>query len=132
MKITILVMDTSLRFHLLAIAPTLKQPRAWEMKVMCIEQVGDILLSLGFLDTSTATNFVRASTTITPQSGVTTVPVSDFGSLIEFAYPGSASVNKEAEQGHVLIAHGETTEEALASVGFIPKDARGFAESPVH
>lgn len=127
MKITILVMDTSLRFHLLAIAPNTSHPRAWEMKVMCIEQVGDILLSLGFLDATTATNLVRASTTITPQSGITTVPFSDFASLVEFAYPGSARVTKEAEEGYVLIAHGETTEEALMSVGFIPKDERAVA-----
>jgi hypothetical protein len=41
--------------------------------------------------------------------------------LTELVYPDSEPVSLEAQVGHVLIARGETTEEALASAGFVPK-----------
>jgi hypothetical protein len=91
------------------------------MQVMCIQQVTDILISLGFLDSKAAALLTEASTTITPQPGITTVPFSDFATLTELVYPDSEPVSLEAQVGHVLIARGETTEEALASAGFVLK-----------
>lgn len=76
---------------------------------------------MGFLDSDAATLLKEASTTITPQPGINTVPMTDLVTLTELVYPDSEPVSQEAQQGHALIAHGETTEEALASVGFAPK-----------
>jgi hypothetical protein len=121
MKTTIMVTDVLVRFRMAAIAQSEQQTQAWEMQVMCIQQVTDILISLGFLDSSTAAMLTEASTTITPQPGITTVPLSDFVMLTELVYPDSERVSLEAQQGHVLIAHGETTEEALAAAGFVLK-----------
>ena len=88
---------------------------------MCIEQVAGILVSLGFLDSEAATRLTAASTTITPQPGIATAPMTDFVALTELVYPDLEPVSLEAQEGHVLIAQGNTTEEALASVGFVPK-----------
>ncbi len=41
--------------------------------------------------------------------------------LNELVYPDEEPVSPEAQEGHVLIACGETTEEALAAVGFSKK-----------
>lgn len=121
MKTTVMVMDVFVRFRMIAIAQSDQQTQAWEMQVMCIQQVTDTLISLGFLDSKAAALLTGASTTITPQPGITTVPFSDFVTLTELVYPDSEPVSLEAQQGHALIAHGETTEEALASAGFVLK-----------
>jgi hypothetical protein len=121
MKTTIMVMDVFIRFRLIAIVQSDQGPQAWVMQVMVIQQVADILVSLGFLDSNAAALLAGASTTITSQPGLTTVPVSDFATLTEIVYPYDEPVSLEAQEGHVLIARGETTEEALASVGFVVK-----------
>ncbi len=121
MKATIMVTDLFVRFRMIAILPSTQPPQAWEMQVMCIEQVAGILVSLGFLDAEAATRLTAASTTITPQPGITTSPMSVFVALTELVYPDSEPVSLEAQEGHVLIAQGDTTEEALASVGFVLK-----------
>jgi hypothetical protein len=120
MKTTVMVMDVFVRFRMIAIAQSEQQTQAWQMQVICIQQVTDILISLGFLDFKAAALLTEASTTITPQPG-TTVPFSDFATLTELVYPDSEPVSLEAQVGHVLIARGETTEEALASAGFVLK-----------
>lgn len=121
MKTTIMVMDVFIRFRMMAIAQSDQGPQAWEMQVMCIQQVTATLISLGFLDSRSAALLEEASTTITPQPGITTTPLSDFVSLVELADPEFEPVSPEAQEGHVLIARGETTEEALASAGFVLK-----------
>ena len=121
MKTTVMVMDVFVRFRMIAIAQSERQTQAWEMQVMVIQQVADILISLGFLDSKAAALLTEASTTITPQPGIKTIPFSDFVTLTELVYPDSEPVSLEAQVGHVLIARGETTEEALASAGFVLK-----------
>ena len=121
MKAMIMVTDAFVRFRMVAIVPHSSPPQSWELFVMTIEQVAHILVSLGFLDSKAAARLTEASTTITPQAGVNTVPVTDLVALTELVYPDSEPVSLEAQQGHALIAHGETTEEALASVGFVLK-----------
>ena len=121
MKTTIMVMDVFVRFRLVAIVQAERQTQAWEMEGMVIQQVADILVSLGFLDAQAAARLTGASTTNTPQAGIKTIPVADFVPLIEFVYPDSEPVSPEAQQGYALIASGETTEEALASAGFVLK-----------
>ena len=116
-----MVMDVFVRFRLVAIVQSEQQTQAWEMQVMVIKQVADILISLGFLDFKAAALLTEASTTITPQPGVKTIPFSDFVTLTELVYPDSEPVSLEAKQGHALIATAETTEEALASAGFVLK-----------
>jgi len=116
-----MVMDVFVRFRMIAIAQSEQQTQAWQMQVMCIQQVTDILISLGFLDSKAAALLTEASTTITPQPGITTVPLSDFAALTELADPDFEPVSPEAQVGHVLITRGETTEEALASAGFVLK-----------
>ncbi len=121
MKVTITVTDAFVRFRMFAIVPYSHPPQVWELFVMTIQQVADILVSLGFLDSAAAARLTEASTTITPQVGVNTVPMTDLVALTELVYPDAEPVSLEAQQGHALIAHGETTEEALASVGFVLK-----------
>ncbi len=120
MKATIMVTDAFVRFRMVAIVPS-QPPQSWELFVMTIQQVADILVSLGLLDSDAAKLLTDASTTITPQPGITTVPMTDLVTLTELVYPDSEPVSLEAQQGHALIAHGEMTEEALASVGFALK-----------
>src|SRR5271163_2994852 len=108
MKTTVMVTDVFVRFRMIAIVQSDQQTQAWEMQVMCIQQVADILISLGFLDSKAAAMLTEASTTITPQEGITTVPFSDFATLTELVDPDFEPVSLEAQQGHVLIARGET------------------------
>jgi len=119
MKATIMVTDVILRFRLAAIEQTSRQPQTWQLEVMTIEQVAHILVSLGFLHPEPAARLTEASTTITPQPGLTTVPFADFVPLIELVHPEDDPPSLEAQQGYVLITHGETTEAALAAAGFV-------------
>lgn len=119
MRATIMVTDVILRFRLAAIEQTSGQPLTWQLDVMTIEEVAHILVSLGFLDPEAAARLTKASTTITPQPGLTTVPLADFVPLVEFVHPEDDPPSLEAQQGFVLVAQGETTEEALAAVGFV-------------
>jgi len=121
MKATIMVTDVILRFRLSAIEQTPRQPQIWQLDVMTIEQVADILVSLGFLDSEAAAQLTEASTTITPQQGLDTIPFADFVALTELVYPEDEPPSLEAQQGYVLIARGETTEVALAAAGFVLK-----------
>jgi hypothetical protein len=77
------------------------------------------LVSLSFLDPEGAARLSEASTTITPQQGITTVRFEDLVPLIEQVYPEDEPASLEAQQSYVLIAQGETTEEALAAAGFV-------------
>ncbi|MBT9329538.1 hypothetical protein [Paracidobacterium acidisoli] len=121
MKATIMVTDAFVRFRLVAIVPHSRPPQSWELFVMTIEQVADILVSLGFLDSEAAVRLTEASTTITPQLGIDTVPMTDLVALTELVYPDAEPISLEAQQGYALLAKGETTEEALASMGFALK-----------
>lgn len=121
MKVTIMVTDVFVRFRMAAIVTSSQPPQSWELFVMTIQQVTDILVTLGFLDSIAAARLTAASTTITPQPGVNTVPMTDLVALTELVYSDSEPVSLEAQEGHALIAQGETTEEALASVGFVPQ-----------
>ena len=47
--------------------------------------------------------------------------MTDLVALTELVYPDADPVSLEAQQGYALIAKGETTEEALVSVGFVLK-----------
>ena len=119
MKATIMVTDVILRFRLAAIEQTSRQPQTWQLDVMTIEQVAHILVSLGFLDPKAAARLTEASTTITPQRGLTTIPLADFVAMTELVYPEDEPPSLEAQQSYVLIAQGETSEEALAAAGFV-------------
>jgi phage gp36-like protein len=63
-----MVMDVFVRFRLVAIVQSEQQTQAWEMQVMVIQQVADILISLGFLDYKAAALLTEASTTIRHQN----------------------------------------------------------------
>jgi hypothetical protein len=119
MKITIMVTDVIVRFRLAAIEQSCPQPQTWELQVMTIQEVARILVSLGFLDPEAATRLTDASTTITPQQGLTTLPFADIVALTELVYPEDEPSSREAREGYVLVAKGETTEEALAAAGFV-------------
>jgi hypothetical protein len=114
-----MVTDVILRFRLAAIVQPCRQPQAWELQVMTIQEVSNILVSLGFLNPEAAARLSEASTTITSQQGITTVRFEDFVPLIEHVYPEDEPASLEAQQAYVLIAQGETTEEALAAAGFV-------------
>jgi len=119
MKATIMVTDVILRFRLAAIEQMSGQPQTWQLDVMTIEQVAQILVSLGFLGSGAAARLTEASTTIMPQEGLNTIPFADFVALTELVDPKDEPPSLEAQEGHVLIAQGETTEEALAAAGFV-------------
>ena len=119
MKWTIIVTDTFVRFRLVAMEDESPKPSTWELEVMTIEQAAEILVSLGFLNTAAAYRLTQASTTITPQQGLTTVPFAAFAALVEFVHPEDEPASLEAKEGHVLITKGETSEEALAGAGFV-------------
>ena len=119
MKVTIMVTDVLIRFRLAAIEQTSRKPQTWELQVMVIQQVAHILVSLGFLDPEAAARLTEASTTITPQPGLATIPFATFAALVEIVHPEDEPASPEAKEGHVLITKGETTEEELAAAGFV-------------
>jgi hypothetical protein len=119
MRATIMVTDIILRFRLAAIEQSLQQAQTWELEVMTIQEVARILVSLGFLDPEAAARLTEASTTITPQLGVTTVSLTDIVPLMEVLYPEDEPASLEAQQTYILVTQGETTEEALAAAGFV-------------
>jgi hypothetical protein len=119
MKATIMVTDTSVRFRLAAIEQSSRKPQTWEQQVMTIQQVASILVSLGFLNPESAARLTEADTAITPQPGLITFPFAEFVPLIELVHPEDDPPSLEVQEGYVLIAHGETTEEALAAAGLI-------------
>lgn len=119
MKVTIMVTDVIVRFRLAAIEQSRRQPQTWELQVMTIQEVARILVSLGFLDPEAATRLTDASTTITPQKGITTLPFADLVALTELVHPEDEPSSREAKEGYVLIAKGETTDQALAAAGFV-------------
>ena len=119
MKATIMVTDIILRFRLAAIEQSLKQAQTWELEVMTIQEVAHILVSLRFLAPEAAARLTEASTTITPQPGVTTVSLMDIVPLMELLYPEDEPTSLEAQQTYMLVTQGETTEEALAAAGFV-------------
>jgi hypothetical protein len=119
MRATIMVTDIILRFRLAAIEQSLQQAQTWELEVMTIQEVARILVSLGFLDPEAAVRLTEASTTITPQPGVTTISLMDIVPLMELLYPEDEPTSLEAQQTYILVTQGETTEEALAAAGFV-------------
>jgi hypothetical protein len=119
MKATIMVTDVILRFRLAAIEQSCRHPQIWELQVMTIQEVAHTLVSLGFLNPEAAARLSEASTTITSQESITTLRFEDFVPLIEQVYPKDEPASLEAQQTNVLIAQGETTEEALAAAGFV-------------
>lgn len=121
MKFTMMVVDVFVRFRLSAIERTPQRPQTWVLELLTIEQVAEVLVSLGFLKPEVALRLTNASITITPQEGLVTIPFADIVAVTQFVHPEDAPPSPEAQQGHVLIVQGETTEEALASVGFIMK-----------
>jgi hypothetical protein len=121
MRVTIIVTDVIVRFRLAAIEHASLRPQAWQLEVITIEEVAHILVSLGFLSPDAAAQLTKASTTITPQQGITTFPFADLAEVAAFVHPEEKPPSLEALQSHVLIAKGETTEEALARSGFVLK-----------
>jgi hypothetical protein len=119
MRATIMVTDIILRFRLAAIEQSLKQAQTWELEVMTIQEVAHILVSLRFLAPEAAARLTEASTTITPQPGVTTVSLMDIVPLMELLHPEDEPTSLEAQQTYMLVTQGETTEEALAAAGFV-------------
>jgi hypothetical protein len=118
-RATIMVTDVILRFRLAVIEHSFRRPQTWELQVMTIQEVAQILVSLGFLDPKAAGRLSEASTTITSQQGINTARFEDLVPLIEHFYPEDEPASLEAQQTYVLVAQGETTEEALAAAGFV-------------
>ena len=119
MKATIMVTDVILRFRLAVIEHLFRRPQTWDLQVMTIQEVANVLVSLGFLDPEAAARLCEASTTITSQQGITTLRIEDLVPLVEAVYPEDEPASLEAQQTYVLIAQGDTTEEALAAAGSV-------------
>jgi hypothetical protein len=121
MKLTIMAVDLILKFRLSAFSHTSARPQVWQLEVMTIEQVAGILESLGFLDSEAAQRLAEASTTVTPQPGLNTIPLTTMADLVEFVSPLEKPPSAEAQDGYMLVVQGEATEEALAEAGFVAK-----------
>ncbi len=63
MKATIMVTDVILRFRLAVIEHLFRRPQTWDLQVMTIQEVANVLVSLGFLDPEAAARLCEASTT---------------------------------------------------------------------
>jgi hypothetical protein len=119
MRVTIMVTDVIVRFRLAAIEHGSHPPQTWQLEVMTIEEVAHILVSLRFLRPDAAARLTQASTTITPQQGITTFPFADLVEVAALVHPEDEPPSFEALQSYVLVAKGETTEEALVAAGFV-------------
>ena len=95
------------------------RPQIWDLEVLSIEEVAEILVWLHFLDPEPAALLAKASKTITPQQGIYTIPLSALASLTDLFYPEDEPASIEAQETNVPMAQGETTEEALAAAGFV-------------
>ena len=67
---------------------------------MTIEEVAHILVSLGFLSPDAAARLTQASTTITPQQGITTFPFADLVEVAALVHPEDEPPSLEALQSH--------------------------------
>jgi hypothetical protein len=121
MKFTIMAVDLVLKFRLAAFPHTSPRPQAWQLEVMTIEEVAEVLEFLGFLDSEAAQKLAGASTTVVPQSGLNTIPLTDMAALVDLVSPQEEPPSAEAQEGYMLIVQGETTEEVLAKTGFVAK-----------
>jgi hypothetical protein len=119
MEYTIMAVDLILKFRLAAFPHKSPRPQTWQMDVMTIEDVAEVLESLGFLDAEAARKLSEASTTVVPQPGLNTIPLTTMADLVEFVSPREKPPSAEAQDGYMLVAQGETTEEALAEIGFV-------------
>ena len=87
MKYTIMAVDMFLTFRLAAFPHTLSHAQTWPLEVMTIEQVAAVLEFLGFLDTETAQKLADATTTLVPQPGLDTIPLTTMADLVELISP---------------------------------------------
>lgn len=121
MKFTIMAVDLIFKFRLAAFPRASLQPEVWNLEVLTIEEVANVLENLGFVENEAAERLAAASTTVTPQPGLNTIRLTDMAALAELVYPEDEPPSAEAQDGYMLIAHGETTEEILAAAGFVVK-----------
>ena len=119
MRFTIMAVDLVLKFRLAAFPRASLQLQVWNLEVLTIEEVANVLENLGFLDNEAGERLAAASTTVTPQPGLNTIRLTDMAALAELVYPEDEPPSAEAQEGYMLIAHGETTEEILAASGFV-------------
>jgi hypothetical protein len=119
MEYTIMAVDLILKFRLAAFPHKSPRPQTWQMDVMTIEDVAEVLASLGLLDSDAARKLAEASTTVVPQPGLNTVPLTFMADLVEFVSPLKEPPSAEAQDGYMLVVQGETTEEDLAQIGFV-------------
>jgi hypothetical protein len=119
MKFTIMVVDLFIKFRLAAFPRASAPSQVWSLEVLTIEEVASVLETLGFLDAEAAERLSAASTTVTPQLGVNTMRLTDMAALAELFFPEDEPPSAEAQDGYMLVAHGETTEEILAEAGFV-------------
>jgi hypothetical protein len=121
MSFTIMAVDLIFKFRLVAFSHTSKHPQAWQLDVLTIEEVANILESLGFIDSETAERLAEASTTVIPQRGLKTIPLTDVAALAELVSPEGEPPSAEAQDGYMLPVQGETTEKNLAGAGFVAR-----------
>lgn len=119
MTVTIMAVDLILKFRLSAIEHAQVRPQSWQLELMTIEELASVLISLGFIDVETAQRLSHASTTVTPQSGITTVPLRDLAALRAYMSPDAEPLSPETQEGYMLVVRGETTEEELMAAGFV-------------
>jgi len=119
MKFTMMAVDTIPKFRLAAFPHPSTHPEIWQLDVMSIQEVANVLGSLGFLDSEVCDRLANANTTVTPQPGLNTIPLTALGDFIRVASPGEEPPSEEAQDGYMLMVQGETTEEKLAAFGFV-------------
>lgn len=86
MKFTIMAVDLFFKFRLAAFPHTSTPPQVWNLEVLTIEEVANVLETLGFLDAEAAERLSAASTTVTPQLGVNTMRLTDMAALAELFF----------------------------------------------
>ena len=118
MAFTILAVDVIFGFQLVALPQSPGSVYAWKLELRNLREVADILLTLGLMDQETASR-LQAGTTITPQHGIQTLPLSHLATLIDLMAPEEEPVSPEAQEGYMLCVQGEVTEEELVATGFI-------------
>jgi len=90
----------------------------WQLEVLSIQDVAEVRITLGFIDAETAERLAKGKSTVTPQSGLKTVPLTTVAALTSLLDSESEPPSPEAQEGHMLIVQGATSEEDLSRAGF--------------
>ena len=119
MQFMLMAADIILYFRVIAMETGVFPANSWHLDVTTIEEVGGVLVELGALTTDEARRLSQGCMTIRPHPGLHTLPLTALAELGEMLNPERDPPSAEAQEGFMLLAATDTTEEKLLAMGFV-------------